>query len=127
MNNFGELNRLDRTLNRVAANPREWNQRTWWCGTAGCFAAHALLEAGYTTHQLAVLKDRYNPDEREFDENMVPLHAKKWLKLNDDEAGVLFQGDNTFEMLEWIVSDIKAGTLQDWEYYAEKADINYDA
>lgn len=33
-------------LDHIDANPRSWDQNTWWCGTAACFGGHAILLAG---------------------------------------------------------------------------------
>ena len=35
-----------RVLDRIIANPKEWDQDTF-CGTRCCFAGHTLLELGY--------------------------------------------------------------------------------
>lgn len=34
------------TLDHIDANPADWNQKTWWCGTSGCFAGWTVTLAG---------------------------------------------------------------------------------
>jgi hypothetical protein len=107
---------LDRTLNDIAVLPEgEWQQRSW----CHCFAGHALRGAGYTDEQVRRIGENYDHVDR----NAIAVHAQKLLNLTDDEAAVLFNGDNTYEMLEWIVSDIKRGEVQEWDFYADKADL----
>lgn len=105
-------------------NPRSWDQHNWWCGTSGCYAGHALIEAGYTEEQLASLNDRsHRGEDGDYVINGIAARAQIELAISDDEAALLFDMDNTYEMLEWMVSDIKGGTTKEWNDYAEKAGI----
>lgn len=35
-----------KVLDHIDAHPESWNQRTWWCETAGCFAGWACALSG---------------------------------------------------------------------------------
>lgn len=124
------LGLLDRTLNRIAQHPDEWQQSSWWCGTAGCFAAHGLIEAGYSIDELDLLAkrswQRRVRDTNEVFISPIAIRAQEVMGLDEQEAAVLFDGDNNFEMLERMVYDIKGRNLQDWEHYAELANLYGD-
>lgn len=39
------------TLDHIDANPDEWNQERWICGTGACYAGHAVMIAGGTIEE----------------------------------------------------------------------------
>ena len=106
---------LRKVLRYIKTHPKEWDQDIWGekkpCGTAFCFAGHALAMAG--------AKLRWSkPDEdgwQELDavrfphrayETNISRAAQRVLGLTGDQAGYLFGGSNTLKEIESIVSNI---------------------
>jgi hypothetical protein len=112
---------LRRTQKEIHANPESWNQEHWfvqplfpwrkgrWCGTAACFAGHALLIEGW--------EPVFNADggaeciTRDGKIGAIKEIARQVLDLPDAWADVLFAGKNDLEDIDRIVDSICAG----WE------------
>lgn len=86
------------TLARVAMNPATWDQKTYVneCGTAFCFAGHALLEAGWTWHQDGQFW--LSPDRKVYSD-VTGNAASHVLGLTVDEQCDLYAAGNTLAQL----------------------------
>lgn len=101
---------LRKVLDHIDAHPEEWNQGLYWtatvCVTAYCIAGHAVaMTEGVRTVRLDEMPGRF----------VSPQSGRDWdtaaiahLGLTDDEAGVLFSGDNTREQVQAIAESIAA-------------------
>jgi hypothetical protein len=109
---------LRRTQKEIHANPDSWNQRHWfvepspwrggrWCGTAACFAGHALLLEGW--------EPIFNADggaewiTRNGEIGDIKPTAAMALGINLYQADVLFAGKNELEDIDRIVDGLCAG------------------
>lgn len=43
-----------KALDHIDAHPEEWDQATWHCGTAACFAGHALRLSGCQLERIGI-------------------------------------------------------------------------
>jgi hypothetical protein len=118
---MANIEKLRAVLARIKADPTIWDQRVWICGTAACFAGHAVLMEGWKPCTFS--GDRYEePDEeysavcrelRQGEEYVetydVHAKARDVLGLSNHEANILFQMDNTMEDLAEIVDALEDG------------------
>ncbi len=96
---------LKETYNYIMEHPWEHNQRTWGvknsCGTAYCFAGHAVLLAGYKitfdSEGFANLVDTPHGKQR------IEYLAKELLGLKDHEATRLFNASNSHTRIRSIL------------------------
>lgn len=112
---------LERTLRHIEAHPEQWDQKTWYCGTAGCFAWHAAVLAGGEPLPNAPAYVRAEDDdppehvypcgtfglvETAVHETAVHVadRATRVLGLPDDSR--LFAFNNTLDDLRRIVEDL---------------------
>lgn len=95
-------------LDHIRANPQEWNQIVWWCGTRGCIAGHIAVNAGLfgggtTVHGRDGLVFKYASDLLSEDDTVT---------LDDDETGrfigSIFEGSVTLYGLTRMIT-IKFG------------------
>lgn len=113
---------LRQTLAHIEAHPEQWNQEMWAneCGTAFCFAGHAVLQAG--CHILASRETvEWSTIPSEIATAAFPLRgsapsiravAMRLLGLDDGQALTLFCGDNSLDDLERIVDDLCAESAE---------------
>jgi hypothetical protein len=113
---------LEKTLQAIKDNPKEWDQADWRCRSGMCFAGHAAqLAGGHWLNPVATgaAYDSYlvaDPDvDDEDDINNHPYYgplvsagvrARKVLGLRQGNTYGLFAGSNTLQDLEGIVADI---------------------
>jgi len=102
-----------RVLDHIDANPLEWDQRVWQCGSAACFAGWAVRLSGGT-----LTSERGIPEVTEGPEDIVGLPvdeaAYAVLGMDADIAGDfgnedddwLFDEDNTRDDLGRLVAEI---------------------
>lgn len=101
-----------KVLDHIDANPNEWKQSTWQCGSAACFAGWAIRLSGGT------LSERPIPDVVKGPEELIGLvvdeAAYRVLGIDDVTAGDLgnddddwlFGEDNTRDDLGRLVAEI---------------------
>lgn len=124
---------LTRTLAHIEANPKDWNQAYYRCGTSFCYAGwFAILDGaklekpdpmiplwmacGWSSLEDAVLDNETAEWERP-EENLnlwltcgetIASYAEKRLGLTDRQSCELFDGDNTMQDLRRIVARLVA-------------------
>lgn len=115
------------TLEYVLIHPEEWNQGMWYCGTAYCYAGHAVVHTfgasvtrddmvTLTAAHAALLTKNEVDDEirltytcgaprpwREGDEVHVADFAAVALGLTYEQAGALFAADNALSDLKHYI------------------------
>lgn len=107
---------LRQTLAHIEANPDEWNQRHWRCGTGMCFAGWAATLAGgqwYEDDQ-SVHRDELiaeDGDTGEYDHGgVITVHvddrARRILGLDEGQAERLFDAVNNLHDLRRIVGEL---------------------
>ena len=105
---------IERTMQHIVDHPEEHDQRTWIsnaCGTVACFAGWALL-----------LDDVEARDVLAWSWEFTGVAAAEHLGLTIDEAGVLFRGKNSRDMLQLMVKDLINGEeLRQTSQYEEEA------
>jgi hypothetical protein len=114
---------LRATLAHIEAHPETWNQQMWSneCGTAFCFAGHAVVLSGCTVNPereqvlLDTVPAEFHDTFREITGGWNPpiaLAAAVLLGLYDTDAIGrsqtirLFNGDNTLEDLRSMVAEL---------------------
>lgn len=101
---------LRRTLAHIEQHPEEWDQGTWRCGTAACFAGHAAILAGgrWSTDSLLpyATANVVSPDGSV---RFVAEFAEEQLGLTDGQWGQLFHFENTLDDLRRIVGELCDG------------------
>lgn len=118
------LDLLDEAIARIEANPDEWRQGVWRCGSGCCLAGHVALAAGATW-----AADADDPDvsEDEYEAvipsgDVVAVHVatyaksalripRDWLSdlLGDGEdMRDLFYGGNTLAQIKDMARDLHA-------------------
>jgi hypothetical protein len=95
------LDLLDRVMDHIDRHPEEWNQENWFCGTAACFAGHAVLMDGWE-----VVHEDGGMIEKGGEQSPVELVAQRLLDLTDDQMNRLFIGCNTLDDLHSMVKQI---------------------
>ncbi len=105
---------LERTLGHIETNPDTWDQATWVrpadCGTALCFAGHAIAiahpDAQFLSFTGIVVLHPGTPLEEDVD---IPDTAAELLGLDWRESEVLFDPNNNLDRLRSLVADLVAG------------------
>lgn len=103
-----------RVLDQIDAHPESWNQGTWDCGTAACFAGWAVRLSGGKVDPLG---DSLDPSVTEGPDEIVGLAvdvaAERLLRsdcrsaaTDAEDAGDLFGAFNTREDLGQLVARI---------------------
>lgn len=120
---------LDTALGHIEANPQEWNQKHWRCGSAGCIAFHlaALSGAewlmdtrfdfdlkvpagGYAASCFCCestgygFEDVVTPDGRVL---AVSQYAREVAGLSEADAFALFLGNNTLHQLGRMIERLR--------------------
>lgn len=90
---------LRTALEHIKANPDEWDQSTWFCGTAACLAGHIVLRDGwepidYDHRNLAYHISKDGAVEE------VDAVASRILGIMPIEGAVLWDSRNTLQSLE---------------------------
>lgn len=108
---------LTQVLDKIEREPGSWNQH-WYatrnrgpeCGTAYCFAGHAVVLAG-----LEVDWERENSDEGFWlvDGRPIPDVARELLGITPHQAERLFAGGNDLDDLYEIVADLTGRDRRD--------------
>jgi hypothetical protein len=111
---MSNINLLQRTLAHIEANPDTWDQETWAtrtaCGTAHCFAGHAVMlahpnaapvfDGAFTTSFVTI------PDHPVRAIWWIPDLARDLLGLGRTTGDILFNATNTLEELRAMVADL---------------------
>jgi len=88
-------------LNKIKADPDNWNQETWHCGTKHCIAGHAQIEMGRfdTDSQLEDTLENSETRAHAFykNENTVKNDAREYLQMSYNHSKWLFSGIRTIE------------------------------
>lgn len=96
---------LRRTMTYIEEHPKEWDQDTWAaktvCGTAFCFAGHAVRLAG---HKIVFLPGD-DTATHIADGRMIEDAAIEELGLRKYQADELFSGGNTLDELRSFVTE----------------------
>lgn len=102
---------LRKVLEHIEAHPEEWDQGTWRCETAMCFAGHAADIAGAQW----VGKGKYlladpdiDPPEKIRSTGVTTASARavQVLGITWEQANGLFVGSNTLDDLRRIVGEL---------------------
>ena len=91
--------RHDAIMAKIDANPSCWDQTSWHCGTAHCYAGHAQIMAGKPADDDAARRD-----------------ARQWLGLTRAQADYLFDPDRALEELRHGV-DAEGRTADGFDRY----------
>jgi hypothetical protein len=116
---------LDRTLAHIEANPQEWDQRDWRCGTRMCFAGHAALLSGgvfpFSADDRGYVGDDDHAPPKQYavqlpDGSMQHVEdcAIGALGLTADEADHLFDDTYLFEgwTRDWKLDDLRGAVAR---------------
>jgi hypothetical protein len=99
---------LRKTLDHIKAHPQEWDQQTWHCGTAMCFAGHAaMLDGGAEWLHPSDMCEHVADAEGRV--TSVATYARRALGLDECQAATLFAPDNDLDDLEEIIGEIESG------------------
>lgn len=93
---------LEKTLQYIVDHPEEHNQAHWVCGTAMCFAGHAVVLAGHQLHRLSDGTLTGNT----VDGNHVSTIARDELGLTYMQSETLFHSKNSVHDIKEIVNDL---------------------
>lgn len=127
---------LEKTLGHIEEHPEEWNQNSWVCETAACFAGNALLLEGlervYSTDMICgcgcgeVVGHHPSPQlnvsllkTKDGESYNIRQLATCVLGLTEDEARDLFCGSNSMKTLRWRVAELKRRAEQEAEEDAQ--------
>lgn len=124
---------LTRTLAHIEANPKDWNQAYYRCGTSFCFAGwfavldgaklaspepivpdwqacdYLSLEEAHSDHpEIDWARPEVNTDAGLADGTSIGSYAEAGLGLSWDQARELFDGENTMQDLRRIVARLVA-------------------
>lgn len=111
---------LQKTLQYIKENPGEWLQQTWACGTAGCFAGHAVRLSGAVWAPHDGRCDGGNCTSyggtcqcRTADGSIRQISevAREVLGIDVETGQALFWAMNTLERLEALVGEITASAI----------------
>jgi len=109
---------LQETLAHIEANPSEWYQKQYRCGTGMCFAGWAVHLAGgewyagpESTYASELIAEPDEPNSFTLsDSGALVVHAEdratRLLGLTDEQSATLFYEDNTLADLRRIVADL---------------------
>jgi hypothetical protein len=104
---------LRKILEHITAHPAEWNQQNWGlqtdCGTAFCVAGHAVAMTGHTLVWRGQMLVGVDDGRTAAD---IRRTAREELGLTGEQAGVLFESDNTLRELWEYASDFTDGEIQ---------------
>lgn len=121
MTNIAEL---DRVMTFIKDNPEKHNQSVWSndCGTAACLAGWACLLNGAIVDK-ARFYDGFSfvggpIIDSDGHKNMIKDTAMDILELDDPDADILFNADNSIADLELMIKDLANGDLlhECWKY-----------
>jgi hypothetical protein len=90
---------LEATMQYILDHPEEWDQSTFICGTAACFAGRAALLSGWSIEEIHNAADSCE----------MYSEGAKLLGLTYVEAHCLFRSENTVPALELMVKDLVNG------------------
>lgn len=108
---------LWKVYDHIVAHPEEWDQGVWAvqsktlsCGTAFCFAGHAVMMSHPTAVPIWATgrdTDFSGADSVEIDGTMqtIPEAAKQALGLTSSERALLFNGSNDLETIHGLISE----------------------
>jgi hypothetical protein len=112
---------LRQTLAHIEAHPEDWNQGSWRCDTAACFAGHAALLAGATWAHRAEdgvdLENLADIDPEAYEAVCPPraegtvrvsTYAQQVLGIKLGDAARLFEATNELDDLRRIVDELCA-------------------
>lgn len=88
--------RYNQVLEMIEANPQEWDQTIWRCGTQQCFAGFAEMIAARLKGELPRV---FNNNQR-----FIPIRqiAMVFLDLSSLEAYWLFDTTRTLDDFRWV-------------------------
>jgi hypothetical protein len=94
---------LCKVLEHIENHPEEWDQKNWKtetaCGTAYCFAGHALVMMGHE-----ILENKYYAPVDEHG-TLVDVAAARELGLTTNQARDLFSPVNSLARLRELVAE----------------------
>ena len=103
---------LQQVLQFIKDNPEQHHQAHWFstCGTAACFAGHAVLMSGWE-HCEDQSPEMIHSHRHKGQPLLVRKAAAHELGLTLLESVALFDPENTIEMLELMVKDLVNGDV----------------
>jgi hypothetical protein len=128
---MANIDKLKAVLAKIKADPKSWDQSVWICGTAACFAGHAVLMEGARPASPSAWFQRYRPVTSHTDRAVlcgvtvdVSTAAEVILGLTPSQAGCLFEQENELEDLERMVAALARGE-SNLEPYIEDRDERF--
>lgn len=105
------LDLLDAVMDHIDRHPEEWRQKSWFCGTAACFAGHAVLMDGWEVVHV------FGDIEKDGKLDMVGRVAQRLLGLTVEQADRLFMSINTLDDLHLMVKQLHGAPREplSWE------------
>lgn len=98
---------LRATLEWIKANPRNWDQSAWFCGTAACLGGHLVLRAGWQIAEqdnsiggFLVVSPQGQVEE-------VDTVAARLAGITMNEGFTLWNSTNTLDQLEEHLSRLE--------------------
>lgn len=101
---------LAAALDHITRNPHEWDQHTWWCGTAGCligWAAQLDPHTDIVTADSDIHLVRHNRNGQTTTEHIFDWACDRF-GLEPDQAETLTDHANTLDDLTEAVNAIHA-------------------
>lgn len=106
---MANIQELERILTYITDHPEEHVQSRWTCGTGACFAGHTALLNGYQALTVGIdFLGSMVVDDRGWGHRVRDV-ALKILDVDETTSEVLFDGNNTREMIAEMVKDIANG------------------
>lgn len=115
---------LERTMQHISDHPENHAQEMWFsendCGTAACFAGWACLLSGLEAVNAGCRSAEVTTPHGVH--GVAAVEAKKLLGITHDEADIIFDANNSADMLRLMVKDLANGDdLGSKEFYEEEA------
>lgn len=125
---------LEEIYKFIEEHPRTWRQASWYatvdqetgvwkhyvrvenveelnsCGSSFCFAGHVALHEGFPSPPVQNNHEwgRFVKEDTEYEEyELVYEFAAKRLGLTSDQAGALFEGDNSLDDIRFMIDVLK--------------------
>jgi hypothetical protein len=126
---MANIEKLRAVLAKIKADPKSWDQTKWICGTAACFAGHAVLMEGATPGppEESVLKYWPNSGTTRCETpsgglRQVSELAKEILDLTSCQGDCLFEAENELIDLEKMVDALEEDDGDNLEWLIEERD-----
>jgi hypothetical protein len=128
------IDKLNAVLAKIKADPKSWDQSRWFCGTAACFAGHAMLLEDCKVTTPTAGFGSFGHDVGDSDRVEMPngavcnvsRAAEEILDLSEDQADALFYYDNELVDLERMIEALEDNPESDLYEISRDRDIRLD-